>query len=422
MAMCTGRAYDGIEDGSRWLVGGSSSALTFNIDTDVAVGMALRIKANCNDNAILWSPMLARRVVTPTGPNVGWRTVIRTSGDKFDIEWIQERDPASWYGPELLTNRDFSGGTTGWTFGTGWSASSGAVHAPGATAPLVQAGFTVDELTIYEVETTITGRSAGTCTLQIGGSSSIQTVGLANTTFTNNFTILEGNAGTSSITFTPTSDFNGKINSVSVKRKIPPDQESCIFPLQLDANRWYYVGFSRWPPTKEVECVVVDYLADPKAIAQDHWWTYTHTVQAKGMSSFMYMAGPDLNFSPAFPVIQRDRYFAHIDLALASARRSWIDEIDHLSWANHDSIGGSPNFFTEFRYYQVPQADNNPPCSTRHEMGPEHWRDTWWDGFPYLNGGAPLCSEDVPIDAYCDDGCGDCGGGGGSTPMWKSWR
>jgi hypothetical protein len=217
MAMCTGRAYDGIQDGSRWLVGSASSTETFNLETNVSIGMALRIKANCNDNAILWSPREARRFITQTTTNVGWRTAIRRSGDKFDIEWIQERDPASWYGPELLTNGDFSGGTTGWTFGTGWSASSGALHTPGSTAPLVQSGFTVDELTIYEVQTTITGRSAGTCTLQIGGSSSIQTVGLANTTFTNNFTILEGNAGTSSITFTPTSDFDGKINSVTVK-------------------------------------------------------------------------------------------------------------------------------------------------------------------------------------------------------------
>jgi hypothetical protein len=420
--MCTGRAYDGIEDGSRWLVGGSSSALTFNIDTDVAVGMALRIKSNCNDNAILWSPREARRSITQTSFNVGWRTVIRRSVDKFDIEWIQERDPASWYGPELLTNGDFSGGTTGWTFGTGWSASSGALHTPGSTATLVQSGFTVDELTIYEVQTTITGRSAGTCTLQIGGSSSIQTVGLANTTFTNNFTILEGNAGTSSITFTPTSDFDGKINSVTVKKKIPPDQESYVFPLQLEPDLWYYVGFSRWPGTKEVECTVVDYLADPKAIAQNPIWTYTHTVQARGQAAFMYMAGPDDTGTPSTPIIQEDRYFAHIDVALAGGKRSWINSIDHLAWANHDSVGGNPNFFTDLRYYLEPDSDYNPPCSTRHEFGPENWRDTWWNGNVFAGGGTTICSENIPIDAYCDDGCGDCGGGGGSTPMWKSWR
>jgi hypothetical protein len=421
MAMCTGRAYDGIQDGSRWLVGSASSTETFNLETNVSIGMALRIKANCNDNAILWSPREARRFITQTTTNVGWRTAIRRSGDKFDIEWIQERDPASWYGPELLTNGDFSGGTTGWTFGTGWSASSGALHTPGATATLGQSGFTVDELTIYEVQTTITGRTAGSCTLQVGGSIALQTVGLANLTFTNNYTILEGNGGASSITYTPSSNFDGKIVSVSVRKKIPPDKESCVFPLQLDANRWYYVGFSRWTPTKEVECTVVDYLNDPKAIAQSHLWTYAHTVQARGENIYMYMAGPDLLFLPALPVIQEDRYFAHIDMALAGARRGWIDDFSHLGWANHDSIGANANFFTDLRYYQLYQADYEPPCSTRHEFGPENWRDTWWEG-AYANGGGTLCSENIPIEVYCDDGCGDCGGGGESTPMWKSWR
>jgi len=118
------------------------------------------------------------------------------------------------FGPELITNGDFVTDLTGWT-GTNWAWSAGtALHSAGATAALTQAACPAVIGKKYKVAYTISGRTAGTLTLSFGG--------ISGSAKNDNGTYIEYIIATSTdaIAFTPSTDFNGALDNISVKEMV----------------------------------------------------------------------------------------------------------------------------------------------------------------------------------------------------------
>ena len=115
-------------------------------------------------------------------------------------------------GSEDIINGSFAAGNTGWIVGANWNTSTGvAVHTAGSTAALESTGTAPVVGRLYRVIFTVSFRSAGSITLTFGG---VTQAGLpANQQYT--FYITATNTDTAK--FTPTNDFNGRIDDVSVK-------------------------------------------------------------------------------------------------------------------------------------------------------------------------------------------------------------
>lgn len=116
-------------------------------------------------------------------------------------------------GNEKVSNGDFGIGGV-WTYGTNWAWDNAALeadHTPGATAALEQ-----DVLAVatekYKVIFTVKNRTAGTVTPQVGGTAG--TAVATNTTSTQEITAID----TTNLKFVPSSDFDGSIDDVSVKK------------------------------------------------------------------------------------------------------------------------------------------------------------------------------------------------------------
>ncbi len=121
-------------------------------------------------------------------------------------------------GSELITNGDFAANLTGWTdSGASWSWSSGtALHTAGSSTTLTQAE-TVTNGSTYQIGITITGRTAGSIAVALGAVSLIESG--TSTAFTATFsrTVVAGTSGSVNLVITPTSDFNGAIDNVTLK-------------------------------------------------------------------------------------------------------------------------------------------------------------------------------------------------------------
>ena len=127
--------------------------------------------------------------------------------DESQIDETQED-----HGAELSTNGDFATDTD-WTKGTGWAIAAGvATHASGTGSDLEQ-NITIVDGDTYTVTYKITGRTAGTITAKIGGTSGA-TVSI-NTTIVED--IVAGAGGAPELEFTADSAFDGSIDKVSVK-------------------------------------------------------------------------------------------------------------------------------------------------------------------------------------------------------------
>ena len=114
---------------------------------------------------------------------------------------IASSQSAASLGPERLSST--------WSLGAGWAGSfaAGFTHAAGNTATLTEA-TTYASGNLYTVAWTITGRTAGSVTIAVGGISqgSVTATGAIGPQFT----------ATTGIVVTPTTDFNGTI-TLSVK-------------------------------------------------------------------------------------------------------------------------------------------------------------------------------------------------------------
>ncbi len=109
-----------------------------------------------------------------------------------------------------VTNGDFTGSATGWTLTAGWAYGSNAVAHTAGTTTLTQSSMNVTIGGVYTVTYTITGMSAGTVTVSIGGAAG--TARSANGTYIQALTATT----TGTLTFTPTTTFNGTIDDVHV--------------------------------------------------------------------------------------------------------------------------------------------------------------------------------------------------------------
>lgn len=131
-------------------------------------------------------------------------------------------------GAELVTNGTFTGAATGWTLGTGWAYETNDVrHTAGNTATLAPtAALAITAGQRYECTVTIAGRSAGSITLSLGGSTSsaLSTDGT--------YTVRLYASTTANLAVTPTSDFNGDVDTISVKR------------CGMDDATYYYVVYA----------------------------------------------------------------------------------------------------------------------------------------------------------------------------------
>ena len=120
-------------------------------------------------------------------------------------------------GPELTTNGTFASSLTGWTdSGSNWSASGGgATHSAGAVDTLSQT-ISITSAQTYQLCFTLAGSTAGSIAPTVGGvviyvdGPSAEFV--AGNSYCRTFV-----ATTGALVFTPTSDFNGTLQSVSVK-------------------------------------------------------------------------------------------------------------------------------------------------------------------------------------------------------------
>ena len=100
-------------------------------------------------------------------------TPVTVLGQPVGLALDKSRGALTNIGPELITNGDFSGGTTGWSTGTGWSISSGRANCSNTSATgLIQNAVFVSGKT-YRV-TFEFNRTAGSLAFWIAGSQLVQ--------------------------------------------------------------------------------------------------------------------------------------------------------------------------------------------------------------------------------------------------------
>lgn len=109
---------------------------------------------------------------------------------------------------ELVINGEMNS-STGWTLGANWAISGGLLtHTPGSIATASQNTTLVNGY-IYVVNYQVTGRTAGSVTINVGGDA--DTARSADGLYAYNAT-----ATTNGFTITPTSDFDGSIDNMSI--------------------------------------------------------------------------------------------------------------------------------------------------------------------------------------------------------------
>jgi len=158
----------------------------------------------------------ASNYVSTTVSATGLVTIAGTLG-QYSLAGPTDAQATATLGTELITNPSFASDLSGWTAGSGWSwAAGGALHAAGNTATLDQ-GVAVTNGSTYQLEIAISGRTAGSIAVALGAVSVIESGSSTAFTSTLSRTVVAGATGTVSLAITPTTDFNGTVDSVSLK-------------------------------------------------------------------------------------------------------------------------------------------------------------------------------------------------------------
>ena len=122
-------------------------------------------------------------------------------------------------GSELVTNGTFASSLSGWTdSGSSWSWSSGAaLHTSGSASTLSQPLSGIVSGTTYQIDFTITGRTAGTISVALG-SVSIYDFGSTSTfSASAKRSLVAADTGSVNLVITPSSTFDGSVDNVSIK-------------------------------------------------------------------------------------------------------------------------------------------------------------------------------------------------------------
>ncbi len=113
---------------------------------------------------------------------------------------------------ELVQNGDFTNAASVWTLGSGWAYDSGKVTHTSGTATLSQSGATL-VTGLHKVTFTTSGRSAGSVTPKVGAASGVAVITNAIQT-----QYINSSGFGVSLSFTPTTDFDGSIDVVSLTK------------------------------------------------------------------------------------------------------------------------------------------------------------------------------------------------------------
>lgn len=117
-----------------------------------------------------------------------------------------------------VANDGFTGNANGWTLGTGWSYNSNnVIHTIGNTAALSQA-ISITDGDSYRVGI-IVGGTAGYVKIKLGDSGSERTI-FAGTVNRYHYDIIAGITTTAAIYITPSTDFDGTIDTITVDKYI----------------------------------------------------------------------------------------------------------------------------------------------------------------------------------------------------------
>ena len=130
------------------------------------------------------------------------------------------RRPGTYFVREVIGRDHVTNGTFGsdasWTKGTGWTITGGkAVGAAGSASDIYQDTGDLTEDRVYETIFTLSDRTAGSVTLKIGGTSG--TARTSSAKYTERITC----GPTDVVAITKTSDFDGKIDDISVRQIAP---------------------------------------------------------------------------------------------------------------------------------------------------------------------------------------------------------
>lgn len=170
------------------------------------------------------APLLTEPVtITSTGSTTGWGVTAGAQNLSLDTTYNVAGSGALQFdlaanagglGSELITNGNFTGNANGWTLGTNWAyAANSVTHSAGNTAALSQIVGTIDPAYAYQVTLTI-GGTIGTVNVIFGVNGQQYAAGAGTVTLqTSNYSNTSG-----LFEVLPSVDFNGTIDSVSVKQ------------------------------------------------------------------------------------------------------------------------------------------------------------------------------------------------------------
>jgi hypothetical protein len=134
-------------------------------------------------------------------------------------------------GVELLSNESMTSNLTGWT-STNWThAAPGATHNTGNTSPLSQSVSLLSSK-LYQVEWTVAGSSGGTWAVTLGALPVKSVVSISNGTY--KVAVFTTGSGAHTLSFTPTSAFNGTVTNFTVKLLQNTNEATATFKDTLD--------------------------------------------------------------------------------------------------------------------------------------------------------------------------------------------
>lgn len=115
--------------------------------------------------------------------------------------------------PDVVVNGDFLGNADGWTLGSGWAYSNNSIsHTSGTATVTPNPALSITAAYLYQVTYTVSNCTTGTIRVAIGGTNG--TTRSANGTYTEVITA----GATTNLTFTPSTDFDGTIDDISVRQ------------------------------------------------------------------------------------------------------------------------------------------------------------------------------------------------------------